>query len=340
MIEVIRPGLLTTVQDLGRLGYAHLGVPEAGAADHFDLRVANRLVGNPDGAAGLEMTAEGATLRFESDSRVALCGGAMEALLDGAPVPMYQTLIVKAGSELACGRILSGCRSYLAVAGGIEVPALLGSRSTDTLAGLGSPVLTAGTRLAVGTPSAEASAYLRAPPEYGQSMQLRILPGPQQDWFTPDARLALRSSVYRVSQRSDRTGVRLEGSPLPRVHEGELPSMGMVNGALQVPSTGQPIALLANHGTTGGYPVIAVVIGADLAALAQLAPGVELRFTDVSRAEALAALREQEARLAQDIIPADAGLLAARALMRLAGSHASLRQAAVTDGKRRIRIRK
>ncbi|HEX7964754.1 MAG TPA: biotin-dependent carboxyltransferase family protein [Gammaproteobacteria bacterium] len=340
MIEVIRPGLLSTIQDFGRLGHAHLGVPEAGAVDRFDLRVANRLVGNPDGAAGLEMTEEGATLRFACDSRVALCGGAMEVLLDGAPVPMYQTLAVKAGSELACGRIFTGWRSYLAVAGGIDMPVLLGSRSSDTLAGLGPPALAAGMRLAVGTPVREEAAYLRSPPEYRRSVRLRTLPGPQQDWFTPDARLALRSSVYRVSKMGDRTGVRLEGQALTRGWEGELPSMGMVSGALQVPSSGQPIALLANHGTTGGYPVIAVVIGADLPRLAQLAPGMEVCFMDVSRADALAALREQEERLVQDIIPADEGLLAARALMRLAGTHASLKQAALSDGQRRIRIRK
>jgi allophanate hydrolase subunit 2 len=226
------------------------------------------------------------------------------------------------------------------VAGGIDVPALLGSRSCDTLARLGPPALAAGMHLAIGTLPMEVSAYLRSPPEYVQSVQLRVLPGPQQDWFTPVALVALRSAVYRVSQKGDRTGVRLEGQPLTRAREGELPSMGMVSGALQVPSSGQPIALLANHGATGGYPVIATVIGADLPRLAQLSPGMEVRFTDVSRAEALVALRGQEARLAQDIIPADAGLLAARALMRLAGTHASLKQAAVSDGQRRIRIRK
>jgi biotin-dependent carboxylase-like uncharacterized protein len=341
MIEVLAPGVFTTIQDGGRHGYGHLGVPAAGAADPFNMRVANRLVGNPDGHATLEMTGAGATLRFDADARIALTGGMLEAQLDGQPVPAHQTLTVKAGMVFACGRIVAGWRSYLAVAGGIDVPEVLGSRSTDTLSGLGPETVTAGARLPIGTSAiSEQGAYLRLPPQYGPHTRLRIVAGPHQDWFASAALLALRESTFRISSQSDRTGVRLEGTALERIRTGELASMGMIKGAMQVPPSGQAMVLLSNHGTTGGYPVIASVIGADLHHLAQLAPSAQVRFTDVSLAEALDALRRQEARLQRDIVAADASLLAARALMTLAGAHASLRQAVVKDGARRIRIRK
>ena len=341
MIEVLASGPASTLQDLGREGYGHLGVPPAGAVDRFNLRVANRLVNNPDGAAALEMAAEGATLRFDADAAVAVTGGALELQLDGAPAPMYQTLAVKAGMELRCGRILQGWRSYLAVAGGIQAEPVLGSRSTDTLAKLGPPSLAAGTRLkTVPSPASMQGAYLRSPPQYPVPARLRILAGPHQDWFSPEALLALRGANFRVSSQSDRVGVRLEGVALQRAREGELPSLGMMEGAIQVPGSGQAIVLMANHGATGGYPVIAQVIAADMHLAAQLAPGTEVSFLDVSRAEALQALQEQELRLSRDIVVADASLLAARALVQLAGKHASLQQAALTDGVRRIRIRK
>lgn len=341
MMEVIQAGRLATLQDLGRQALGHLGVPAAGAVDRLNLRIANRLVGNPDDAVALEMTAEGATLRFTTDTRVALTGGALELQLDAAPVPMYQTLSVKAGMELHCGRVVQGWRSYLGVAGGIQATPVLGSRSTDTLAKLGPEALTAGMQLKTAPLSAlDGGAYLRSAPQYKSSARLRILAGPHQEWFAPEALLALRHTRFRVSSQSDRVGLRLEGQALQRVREGELPSMGMLEGAVQVPGSGHPIVLMANHGATGGYPVIANVIAADMHLAAQLAPGAEVSFMDVSRAEALQALREQEARLSQDMITADASLLAARALMQLAGDHSSLQQAAVTDGKRRIRIRK
>jgi len=341
MIEVLTPGPATTIQDLGRQALGHLGVPSAGAVDRLNLRIANRLVDNPDAAAALEMAAEGATLRFTADTRVALTGGALELQLDGAPAPMYQTLFVKAGMELRCGRIVQGWRSYLTVAGGIQVEPVLGSRSTDTLAKLGPAPLATGMQLKVGPVSAlDGGAYLRSAPQYAASARLRILAGPHQEWFAPEALLALRDTVFRVSSQSDRVGLRLEGQALQRVKQGELPSLGMVEGAVQVPGSGQPIVLMSNHGATGGYPVVAHVIAADLHLAAQLPPGAEVSFMDVSRAEALQALRQQEARLSQDLVGADASLLAARALMQLAGDHASLQQAAVTDGKRRIRIRK
>ncbi len=341
MICVLDPGFFTTVQDLGRPGFGHLGVPIAGAADAFSLRLANRLVGNPDGAAALEMTAQGATLRFDAPAWVALVGGGLDASLDGHPLPMHQTVPIPAGGQLRTGRIQGGFRSYLAAAGGFKLPQVLGSASSDTLAGLGPAPLAVDTVLNLGERTGpEPGFYLRAPRRFGSSMTLRILAGPQEAWFTPAACRQLLEVEYRVEAQSDRTGLRLAGEKLERSRKDELRSMGMVAGAIQIPASGQPILLLPNHGTTGGYPVIANVISADLPLLAQLAPGATVRFTPVDRRQALAVLRAEEERLARDIIPADAGLLAARALMTLAGEHASLKQAAVTDGGRRIRIRR
>lgn len=340
MIEVLKPGRLTTLQDLGRIGYGHLGVPTAGAVDRYSLRLANRLVGNPDAAAVLEMTGEGASLRFDSPGYVALTGGELEASLNGAPAPMYQTLAVPAGAVLECGPITLGWRSYLAMAGGLVEQPVLGSVSTDTLAGLGPAVIVAGRRLETGAWSDTPAFYFRSPPRYAQNLTLRVLAGPQQDWFGAEARQAFAASAYRLLPQSDRTGARLEGAVLPRAREQELPSMGVTAGAVQVPTSGQPIVLLANHGATGGYPVIVHVITADLSALAQLAPGAELRFNEVTRDAALRGLREQEQGLASGLESADESLLAARGLMMLAGRHASLRQAVVGDGKRRIRIRR
>ena len=340
MIQVVEPGLFTTIQDLGRTGFGHLGVPTAGAVDAFSLRIANRLVGNSDDAAALEMTVQGANLRFDAAANFALTGGEVEATLDGQPLPMYQTLQAPAGASLRIGRVDKGFRVYLAVGGGFAVPRTLGSASRDTLAGFGPEPLAAGMHIPVGRQAESPGFYLRAPPQFPEEMRVRVLPGLQETWFTDAARTGLLAGEYRVLPQSDRTGLRLEGTALARSRDAELSPMGMVSGAIQIPGSGQPIILLANHGATGGYPVIANVISADLGALAQLPPGGRLRFSRATQDEALAALREQEERLVQDIVSADAGLLAARALMTMAGRHASLKQAAVKDGKRQIRIRR
>lgn len=341
MIRVLDPGFFTTFQDLGRPGLGHLGVPAAGAADTFSLRVANRLVGNPDGAPALEMTAQGVALSFETPACIAFAGAELEATLEGQPLPMHQSIDIPAGANLRAGRIHDGFRCYLAIAGGFKLPQVLGSASSDSLAGLGPAPLAADDRLSLaGRPGPAPRFYMRAPRRFGASATVRILAGPQEDWFTAAARRQLIEGGYRVQAQSDRTGLRLEGRSLDRSRKDELLSMGMVTGAIQVPGSGQPIVLLPNHGSTGGYPVIANVISADLPLLAQLAPGASLRFTPVDRTQALSALRAEEERLARDIVPADAGLLAARALMSLAGAHASLKQADVTEGGRRIRIRR
>ena len=290
MIRVRRPGLLTTVQDLGRPGLAHLGVPTAGAADRRAFGLANRLVGNRPGAAGLEITLAGPELELETDGWVALTGGRVAADLDGRPVPMDVAVRVEAGQVLRIGPVTAGLRAYLAVRGGIDAPGVLGSRSTDTLAPVGPPRLEEGTALPVGD-LADGDPYRQvAPtPPVDPEPVLAVVRGPRDDVFTDQAVAALIGVAWTVTSDSDRTGVRLDGPELERRRKVELASEGMVEGSLQVPPDGHPILFLANHPTTGGYPVIAVVVGPDLPLAAQARPGTRLRFRFVPLAAARAA---------------------------------------------------
>jgi biotin-dependent carboxylase-like uncharacterized protein len=266
-IEVVRPGLLTTVQDGGRPGLAHLGVPPSGAADPVAYELGNRLVGNPPGAAALEATLDGPVLRFDRPTTVALTG---------ATTPEVRTVEV-----LEVGRCVGGARTYICVRGGIDVEPTLGSRSTDLLTGLGPPPIRTGDRLRIGSEPGEAPP---APPGsvpgpgLPREPVLRIVPGPRDDWFTPGALETLCAEPWRVSTSSNRVGIRLEGPVLDRARHDELLSEGPVTGALQVPASGQPILLLNDHPTTGGYPVIAVVRSDDLWLAGQLGPRQCVRF--------------------------------------------------------------
>jgi biotin-dependent carboxylase-like uncharacterized protein len=292
VIRVRKPGLLTTVQDLGRPGLAHLGVPTAGAADRRAFGLANRLVGNRPEAAALEITLAGPELEWEAGGWVTLTGGRVAADLDGRPVPMDVAVPVQAGQVLRVGSVTSGLRAYLAVRGGIGVPPVLGSRSTDTLAPVGPPRLEEGTRLPVGDQAAGEPFRQVAPtPPVDPEPVLRAVRGPRDDVFTEDALRALIGTAWTVTSDSDRTGVRLDGPELGRRRKVELASEGMVEGALQVPPDGHPILFLANHPTTGGYPVIAVVVGDDLPLAAQARPGTRLRFRFVSLNTARGQLR-------------------------------------------------
>jgi biotin-dependent carboxylase-like uncharacterized protein len=290
MIRVRTPGLLTTVQDLGRPGLAHLGVPTAGAADRRAFGLANRLVGNQDGAAALEITLAGPELELEAGGWLALTGGRVAADLDGRPLPMDVAVRFEPGQVLRVGSVSSGLRAYLAVRGGIDVPEVLGSRSTDTLAPVGPPRLEEGARLPVGD-RADGDPFRQVAPTRPVDPEpvLRAVRGPRDDVFTEDALRTLIGSAWAVTSDSDRTGVRLDGPVLERRRKVELASEGMVEGSLQVPPDGHPILFLANHPTTGGYPVIAVVIGADLPLAAQARPGTRLRIRFVSVAAARAA---------------------------------------------------
>jgi biotin-dependent carboxylase-like uncharacterized protein len=290
MIEVVRAGALTTVQDRGRPGWAHLGVPRAGAADQPALALANRLVGNPPGAAVLEITLTGCTLRFRHRATIALTGAPATMHLLGRPLGFLTPVVVPAGGQLRVGPAQHGVRSYLAVAGGVTVPPVLGSRSTDTLAGIGPPVLRDGDILPVGDgppngsasgPVGDGSASGPVADVVGWSapsdpVRLTVRLGPRADWFTDEAIRRLLGTGYAVSPLSNRIGVRLTGATLPRAVPGELPSEGLVLGAVQVPADGQPLIFLADHPTTGGYPVIGVVD--DVTALAQARPGTTVEF--------------------------------------------------------------
>ena len=263
MIEVVRAGALTTVQDLGRAGWAHLGVPRSGALDAPALVAANRLVGNPDGAAGLEITVTGCVLRFHVPATLALAGAPAAATLEG--------------DVLRVGPARGGVRTYLAVGGGIAVPPVLGSRATDTLSGLGPAPLRDGDHLPVG-PGRSAALSIVDATRPVPDLVVPIRPGPRADWFAPRALETLSGTPYTVSPVSNRIGVRLAGESLPRVVASELPSEGIVLGSVQVPANGQPLVFLADHPTTGGYPVIAVVEPAGLPLLAQARPGATVRF--------------------------------------------------------------
>jgi len=269
-LTVLRTGPQVLVQDRGRVGYAHLGVPRAGVLDAPAAALANRLVGNPPDAAVLEVLLGALEIRTEAPCWVAVTGARVPLAVAGTAAAHTQAVRLPAGASLALGTPDDGMRSYLAVAGGIDVAPVLGSRSTDTLAGVGPAPVAVGDVLPVGVASGVPAAL--DTPRPPRSDPVRVLPGPHRDWFDADVRARLAATPWTVGAASDRVGLRLQGEPLPR-NDGELPSEGMVLGAIQVPPDGQPVVLLADHGPTGGYPVAGVVHPDDLWQLAQLRPG-------------------------------------------------------------------
>ena len=292
-VQVVDPGLFTTVQDAGRAGVAGLGVPRAGPCDPDAMRLANRLAGNDDDAAALEITASGPRLRFASAGHVTVVGPGPETVevsvddrptVDSAPVP------VAAGQTVTVGRVTGGFRAYLAPSGGFAIPAVVGSRSSDVLSGLGPGPLRAGDRLPLGTPVRPRGSLL--PGARTDRPAVRVMAGPHP--FPPDAIEALVAIQWTVSTSSSRIGIRLESASRRLPPGPAIPSTGMVTGAVQVPPDGRPIVLMPDHATVGGYPVVATVIGADLGVLGQLAPGDGLRFLVVDRPAAVAAARRTE----------------------------------------------
>lgn len=274
-LTVLETGPLTTVQDAGRFGQAALGIGRSGACDRASYRLANRMVGNHDGAAVLEVTFGGLVLRADADVVLVLTGARCAGTPHNAP------LALAAGEQLALGAPVTGTRTYVAVRGGIEVPPVLGSRSTDLLAGLGPDVLAAGDRLPVGRgvaqmPGVDVAAV--RDPEAGDVV-VQVQPGPRRDWFTDRAWASLLKQPYLVTAESNRVGLRLDGEPLERAINGELPSEGMVRGALQIPPSGTPVLFLADHPVTGGYPVVGYVVDDDVDRCGQLRAGQTLRFT-------------------------------------------------------------
>ena len=306
IIEILDGGMFTIVQDLGRYGYQRYGLPVSGAMDAFALRAANLLVGNSEDDAGLEMTLAGPHLRFLDETVVAITGADLAPTLDGNPFPMWQPVAVQKDAELLFHGINDGVRAYLAIAGGVDVPPMLGSRSTYTRANIGGlegRALVHGDRIAASTgmDRVEGRRFPRgAVPRYGHAHRLRVTPGQQFDAFTEHGIETFLSSSYTVTPRSDRIGYRLEGSPIEHKAGADIVSDGIPLGAVQVTGDGMPIVLLADRGTTGGYTKIATVISADIMRLAQAAPGDAVTFQEVSLEEAQAALLEQES-LIQEI---------------------------------------
>ncbi|MEV5982995.1 biotin-dependent carboxyltransferase family protein [Streptomyces sp. NPDC052114] len=283
-LAVVRAGALTTVQDRGRPGHAHLGVPRSGALDLPAARLANRLVGNPPDAAVLETTVDGCAVRPRRPVTVAVTGAPCPVTVDGRPAPWGAPVRVPAGALLDVRTVVSGVRCYIAFDGGVAVDPVLGSRSTDLLSGLGPPPFADGAVLPLGAPDGTYTRVDTAPqPAPPRELVLRVTLGPRAGWFTEAALNTLTTRAYRVSPASNRIGLRTEGPALERSLHGELPSEGMVLGAVQVPPDGRPVVFLADHPTTGGYPVVAVVREADLASAAQAPPGTPVRFVGAGR---------------------------------------------------------
>ena len=329
MIDVIRAGLLTTVQDLGRHGYRHLGVAMGGALDRLSLEVGNRLVGNRPDAACLEITFGPTVLRFPRATRIAITGTEFGATLVGKPVYSWWSLPVQAGQELTLQAAKRGMRGYVCVAGGIDVLPMLGSRSTDLagqFGGLGGRALRDGDRLPVGAPAPHAGrGFSPQAPEFGVkapawckfvlvheplrrgrhpsgvawAAPIRVLQGSEYDHFPADAQEAFWSNEWLVTPNSNRMGYRLAGAELKRTHKTDLLSHAVLPGTIQVPPNGQPIVLLSDAQTTGGYPKIGAVIQADLWKLAQVRLNGAIRFIPTTPQEARQALLEERAYLRQ-----------------------------------------
>lgn len=273
-LEVVETGPLATVQDTGRVGMAHLGIGRSGACDLASHALANRLVGNPAEAATLEVTFGGLVLIAHREVTIASAG----ARCQGAPhlAPIHLSV----GEQFGLGSPVSGARTYVAVRGGIDVPPILGSRSSDLLSGLGPVPVSAGDRLSIGHSDHPMPGVDLAPvaePPAGL-VTVNIEPGPRRDWFTDDAWESMQAQRYLVSSDSNRIGARLDGEPLERSRNEELSSEGMVRGALQVPPGGTLVLFLSDHPVTGGYPVIGYVVDTDVDRCAQLQPGQELRL--------------------------------------------------------------
>ncbi|NIO05132.1 MAG: 5-oxoprolinase/urea amidolyase family protein [Proteobacteria bacterium] len=303
IFEVIQPGAYTTVQDRGRFGYQQFGVPICGVVDSFAYRLANALVGNTEGEAVLEATVVGPTLKVLDDSVIAMTGGDLWPLLNDASFPMWESIAVHPGDTIRFKGVRSGCRTYVAVAGGIDVPVVMGSRSTyvaGKIGGIEGRPLAEGDRLKRGQGTGKPG--IRIPsdliPTYPDEIEVRVILGPQDDFFAEGTEKFL-SSTFKVSSKADRMGYRLEGDPIMH-KEGVTKSIisePSVPGGIQVPPDGQPIILLVEQ-TVGGYTKIATVVSSDIGKVGQAKPGNRIRFQKVGLEEAHTALTEEEEKTA------------------------------------------
>lgn len=302
VIEVVEPGLLTTVQDAGRFGYLRHGVPVSGAMDPVASRLANLLVGNPEGEACLEVTLSGPRLQFRSSAVIAVTGADLSPSINGSPIQTWASAAVKQGDILSFGGQQAGTRAYIAVAGGLDLPVVMGSKSTFMKAGIGGfegRALKAGDMLMTRLPNSPPGVTERRiprgiVPSYDPSLPIRVILGPQDDRFTEAGLGVFLGEAFTVSAQSDRMGYRLQGPKIEHVSGPDIISDGIPFGGVQVSGDGQPIVLMADRGTSGGYTKPATVISADLGRVAQRMPGDEIRFQKVTLEEAHEALKEQE----------------------------------------------
>lgn len=282
--RVIVPGALSTVQDLGRFGYQKSGMPCSGVMDQKAYESANQLVNNQKNEAVIEHTVFGGSYRFQSDTVIALTGADMKPSIDGKSCPMYRPVFVPSGGILSLGAAVNGCRTYLAAAGGILVPPVLGSRSTNLkckIGGFQGRALQSGDLLDTGTlsvPFQQIKDLSLKAPVYSKEIKVRVIEGPQSDYFTEKGLNLFYSAPYTVSEQSDRMGCRLEGPAVESIHGTDIVSDGIVFGSIQITSSGMPIVLMADRQTTGGYAKIATVITDDLPLLAQAVPGTTIHF--------------------------------------------------------------
>ena len=282
--RVIVPGALSTVQDLGRFGYQKSGMPCSGVMDQKAYESANQLVNNQINEAVIEHTVFGGSYRFQSDTVIALTGADMKPSIDGKACPMYRPVFVPSGGILSLGAAVNGCRTYLAAAGGILVPPVLGSRSTNLkckIGGFQGRALQSGDLLDTGTlsvPFQQIKDLSLKAPVYSKEIKVRVIEGPQSDYFTEKGLNLFYSAPYTVSEQSDRMGCRLEGPAVESIHGTDIVSDGIVFGSIQITSSGMPIVLMADRQTTGGYAKIATVITDDLPLLAQAVPGTTIHF--------------------------------------------------------------
>ena len=301
-IKVVAPGVLTTVQDTGRFGHQAAGIPEAGAMDRASLRLANALIGNLEAAAALELTVFGGIFEFDGEGTIALTGADMRPFLNGNRMPVNTAVPVKTGDRLELGAASQGMRAYLAVSGGIDVPVVLGSRSTDLKSRLGGldgrklragDVLESGSRPQAaaelaevqGTPCEPVLQRLAKATDPEGVTRIRFLFGPQDAMFAEDAKKTFTDSIYTLSAACDRMGYRLEGAAVLSLNGTDILSEGICFGSIQVPANGQPIVMMADHQTTGGYAKIGTVLSEDLPLLAQLGPGKRIHFVPVTLEE-------------------------------------------------------
>ena len=302
MFRIINAGPLSTVQDFGIKGYLKYGMPSAGAMDLFSFRIANILVGNLEGDAAIEFTLQGPEIELEADTVIAVTGGRCNPCLDGFPIPMWQSVFVKKGSIIDCGMVGEGFRGYIAFAGGIDVPEVLGSRSTYLKAAVGGfkgRKLAVADELKVNSPhNLDNLAGCLLPkdliPSFDTEQELRVILGPQDDLFFQSSIEVFLNSIYEITPQSDRMGYRLKGPTIKHKNGADIITDGIPHGAIQVPGEGQPIIMLSDKQATGGYAKVATVISIDLNKVAQLKPGDNIRFRSVTLEEAHKALDRQE----------------------------------------------